>query len=109
MDKFVASENVKYLRHELESGVEPHVRATMLKTLVDEENKLGFTYERLGRLDHHIARLSQIMVEQVALIDRLRSLGSSIERPQLVLATLNDLMASYVEHRHRLKASLHVG
>jgi hypothetical protein len=106
MDNFIATENVRHLRRELENGAEPAKRDTMLRILVEEENKLGFTRELLGRLDHHISRLSEIMARQVELIDNLTSLGEPLERSQMILATLNDLMAAYIAHRHRINGAL---
>ncbi len=106
MDRFIARENVKHYRRELENGVDGQARATMLKLLVEEENHLGLTREQLARLDHHIARLSEIMARHVDLMDKLRSIGRPLERAPMVLATLNDLMAIYLVHRQRITAAL---
>jgi hypothetical protein len=65
MDKFIARENVKHFRRELENGVGEPTRATMLKLLVEEEIHLGLTREQLARLDHHIARLNEIMARHI--------------------------------------------
>ena len=48
-DKFVARENVKHYRRELENGVDEPTRATMLKLLVEQENHLGLTREQNWR------------------------------------------------------------
>jgi hypothetical protein len=106
MDHFVARENIKHLQRQLENGAEPGKRATMLKLLVEEENRLGFSHEQLGRLEHHISQLAEIMARQVELTDGLRLDGHSVEQAEMVLATLNDLMASCIAHRQRLRASL---
>ncbi len=106
MDRFVARENVKHCRRELENGVDGQARATMLKLLVEEENHLGLTREQLARLDHHIARLSEIMARHVDLMDKLQSIGERSERASMVLTTLNDLMAAYLVHRQRITAAL---
>jgi len=57
MDKFIARENVRHLRRELENGVGEPTRPTMLRLLVEEENHFGHNHEQLGKLDHHISRL----------------------------------------------------
>jgi len=75
----------------------------MLRLLVEEENKLDRTREQLARLERHISRLAEIIAKQVELIDRLRSLGQPVARPEMVLATLNDLMATYIAHRKYYK------
>lgn len=106
MDKFVAHENIKHYRRELENGVSEPTRATMLKLLVEEENYLGHTREQLGKLDRHISRLSEIMARHVDLMDKLQSMGQPSERASMVLATYNDLMAVYIAHRQTITASL---
>jgi len=106
VDGFVARENVSRLRRVLEDGVAPQTRATMLKLLVEEENKLGFSRERLDRLDRHISRLREIIARHVELTDRLRSRGRPIAQAEIVHATLNDLMACYIAHRQRLEGNL---
>ncbi len=50
MDRFIARENVKHYRRELENGVHEPTRTTMLKLLVEEENHLGLTREQLFAL-----------------------------------------------------------
>ena len=77
--------------------VEP-TRATMLKLLVEEENRFGRTREELSKLDRHIARLSEITARHVELMEKLQSMGSPQERASMVLATLRDLMATYLAH-----------
>ena len=106
MDKFIARENIKHFRRELENGVDGPRRATMLRLLVEEENHFGLTREQLSKLDRHISLLSEIMARQVELIDKLQSLGSPLERAPMVLATLNDLMAVYLNHRQTIIAAL---
>jgi hypothetical protein len=106
MDRFIARENVRHLRRELQNGAEPNTRATMLRLLVEEENHLGFTYEELGKLDRHISRLSEIMARHVELTDNLRTNGKPTERAEIILATYNDLMAYYLTHRERMRELL---
>ena len=106
MDNFIAREIIKHFRHELENGVDEPTRATMLKLLLEEENRFGHILEELNRLDRHIARLSEIMARQVELMDRLQSMGSPLRRAPVVLATLRAVMATYLEDRQRITASL---
>lgn len=106
MDQFVVRENVKHFRRELENGADEQRRAMLVGLLVEEENHLGLTREQLSRLDRHIERLSEIMARQVELIDNLNSLNAPTERAQIMLATLNDLMAAYIAHRQKISAAL---
>ena len=106
MDRFIAQENVKHYRCELENGVDEASRATILKLLVEEENHLGHTREQLAKLDRHISRLSEIMARHVDLMDKLQSNGQSSEQASMVLATYNDLMAVYIAHRQTITTAL---
>jgi rubrerythrin len=106
MDQFIARENVKHYRRQLENGVSEPTRATMLGLLVEEENHLGHNREQLGKLDRHISRLSEIMARHVELMDNLQSNGHSSERASIVLATYNDLMAVYIAHRQTITGAL---
>jgi rubrerythrin len=106
VDRFIARENIKHYRRELENGVAEPTRATMLRLLVEEENHLGHTREQLAKLDHHISRLSEIMARHVELMDNLQSIGQPSERASMVLGTYNDLMAVYIAYRQTITATL---
>jgi hypothetical protein len=106
MDRFIARENIKHYRRELQNGVDEPTRSTMLRLLVEEENHLGHTREQLGKLDGHISRLSEIIARHVDLMDNLQTIGQPSERASMVLATLNDPMAVYIAHRQKIKAIL---
>lgn len=106
MDEFVARENIKHYRRELENGVSEPTRATMLKLLVEEEDHLGHTEEQLGKVDRHIARLREIMARHIDLMDKIQSMGQPSERASIVLATYNDLMAVYLAHRQTITVAL---
>lgn len=106
MDKFIARENIKHFRQELEQGVDQPQRTTMLRLLIEEENHLGLTGQQRNELDHYISRLSELMARQAELIDNLRSRRQPTKRSELVLATLNDLMATYIAHRQKISEQL---
>jgi hypothetical protein len=106
VDRFIARENVKLYRRELENGVGEPMRATVLQLLVEEEDRFGHTREELSKLDRHIARLSEIIARHVDLMDKLQSMDSPLRRAPLVLATLHDVMATYLAHRETIVASL---
>lgn len=106
---FVAEQNVQHFRRRLEYGAEEVTRSVLLKLLLDEETMLGLTQEQLRRIDRHITKLRQLISEQSKRIERLSSFGINKEANQLVLATLNDLMATYQIHRQRITAALDQG
>src|SRR5690348_2334389 len=107
MDRFIARENVKHYRRELENGVDEPSRVTMLKLLVEEENHLGHTREQLQKLDPHIVRLREIIARHVDLTEKLQPGQSAFtERAKIVFATLNDLMAVYIAYRQTITTAL---
>ena len=106
MRDFVANQNIARFRHQLDRGVEPATRATLLNLLLQEEQQLGQTSEQLTRVERHIELLRHLMAKQVELVDRLRSSGDDAARPQLLLATLNDLMLTYQAHRQWIVSAL---
>src|SRR5215831_17827569 len=103
---FDSEQNVQHLRHRLEHGAEEVTRSVLLKLLLAEEKMLGLTQEQLRRIDRDIAQLRQLISGQTKRIERLAFFGIDTEARQLVLATLNDLMATYQIHRRRITAAL---
>ena len=106
MEKFVARENIRHFRDELERGVDSDRRGMLLRLLTEEFHKLGFTRDQLDRFDRHIARLRALISDQAILIEDLTASAQPVERPALVLATLHDLMDCYAAHRERIIAAL---
>jgi hypothetical protein len=104
--KFDAEQNIQHFRRRLYYGAEELTRSVLLEQLLFEENMLGLTKEQLQRIDRHIAKLQQLIAEQTARIKRLAFFGIDTEAHRLVLATLNDLMATYQIHRQRITAAL---
>src|SRR5262249_13635172 len=94
------------IRRRLERGAEEVTRSVLLKLLLAEEKMLGLTEDQLRRIDRHIGKLRQLISEQTKRVERLESLGIDREGSRLVLATLNDLMATYQIHRQRITAAL---
>jgi len=103
---FDAEQTITYVRRRLEYGAEEVTRSVLLKLLLDEEKMLGPTKEQLQRVDRHIAKLRRLISAQTKRIEKLASYGVDVEARRLVLATLNDLMATYQVHRLRISAAL---
>ena len=93
-----AEQNMQQLCRRLEHGAEEVTRSVLLKLLLAEEKMLG-PEQQLRRIDRHIAQLRQLISQQTTRIERLSSFGIDTEGRRLVLATLNDLMATYQTHR----------
>jgi hypothetical protein len=104
MQRFVAEQNIAGYRSWLEEdGAERVTRAILLKLWLREEGMLGLTREQLTRIDRHIEKLRRLIAEQS---ERLASNGAGPQRSTLLLATLNDLMATYQVHRQKIVAAL---
>jgi hypothetical protein len=101
-----AEQNIQHLRRRLEHGAEEETRSVLLKLLLAEEKMLGLTQQQLQRIDRHIAQLRQLISQQTTRIERLASFRIDTEGHRLVLATLNDLMATYQIHRQLITAAL---
>lgn len=106
MEGFIARQNIKHYRQALERGADGTRRNMLVRRLIEEECKLGFTREQLGRLDRHISRLSKIIARQAELTRNMREHGHSCERAEMVLASLNALMGAYITHRARIVTAL---
>src|SRR5262249_59794282 len=103
---FDPDQNIKHFRRRLEYGDEELTRSVLLDLFLAEEKMLGLTEEQLRRIDRHIVKLRQLISEQTKRIERLAFFGINAEAHRLVLATMNDLMATYQIHRQRITAAL---
>jgi len=99
MDEFVANQNIARFRQRLEDGVDQTTRTVLLRLLLQEEDMFGRTRAQLHRVDRHIARLRQA-------IRNTEDQEDATERYQVLLATLNDLLATYELQRKRISAAL---
>jgi hypothetical protein len=106
VNEFVARENLARFRSELEQGVGESVRSVLLDLLVEQESLFGLRHEQLDRVNRHIVRLREIIASQVRLIERLQSRGLALEKAQLVLDTLNDMMLTHQSFRQMILDSL---
>ncbi len=104
MDTFVADQNLSRFRNRIECGAEPVTRATLLKLLVEQENMLGLTHEQLRRIDQQIDHLRQMIAIQVEIIEKMNRTAMDTRRADLVLTSMNDLMATYQVHRQKIAA-----
>lgn len=100
INPYIDGQMVARFRNRLEKGVEnAPVRNLLLDLLVAQERRFGMGQEQLDKVDRHIARLRQMIVEQVQLIDRLKSNDLPAERAEVVLNTLNDMMSVHQSFR----------
>jgi len=102
VNEFAARENLTSFRRELEQGVGESVRGVLLDLLVEQESLFGLQQEQLDRVNRHIIRLREIIAGQVQLMERLQSKGLALEKAQLVLDTLNDMMLAHQSFRQTI-------
>lgn len=106
INAFVDRQNLTRFRNKLENGVENGpARNLLLDLLVEQENRFGMGQEQLDRVDRHIARLRQIIVRQVQVIDELKAKNLSVDRAKVVLDTLNDMMLAHESFRNTIVAT----
>jgi hypothetical protein len=104
MQKFVAEENIAGYRRWLEEdGAEGVTRATLLKLWLRDAKILGLTREQLTRTDRHIEKLRRLIAKQS---ESLAPKRADSQPSSVLLATFNDLMATYQGHRQKIVAAL---
>jgi flagellar biosynthesis chaperone FliJ len=103
---YVAQENVRRFRHELENGAEGTRRDMLLRLLVEEENKVGLTYEQFDEMQRQIERINQIISSQLETITMLRAAGHSVERAERSLTNAIHLLAAHQARRAKIEAAL---
>lgn len=101
MERPVAGENVK---HNL--AREHAVRDALCDLLVQQETLLGATRKQLARIDRRISGLRILICKQVRLIETQKTSGRPTDRSVTVLATLNDIMATYQLHRLKVATAI---
>jgi hypothetical protein len=103
LEKFVAEQNITGYRQWLGDGAEGVTRATLLKLWLRDERILGLTRDQLTRIDRHIEKLRRLIAKQS---DSLAPKRADSQPSSVLLATFNDLMATYQVHRQKIIAGL---
>jgi len=106
MDKFIAEQNVARFRNELENGADGPQRSTLLRLLVEEEDRLGLTREQLEETQRQIERIKQVIAKQTETVAMLKANGHSMEKAERSLANLVDLVIVHEERRKKIAAAL---
>jgi hypothetical protein len=103
MEKFVAEQNITGYRQWLGDGAEGVTRAALLKLWLRDERILGLTRDQLTRIDRHIEKLRRLIATQS---ESLTPKRADSQPSSVLLATFNDLMATYQVHRQKIIAGL---
>lgn len=109
MDKFAAQENVTRFRQELEDGVNGERRDMLLRMLVQEEDKLGFTEEQLDEIDRQIARMQDLVSTQLEMIAAMKAHGQSFDLAERALHNILDILVVHQARRSKIEMALPIG
>jgi hypothetical protein len=108
MDRFVARQNIDRCRSRLETDTDPARRAFLLKLLVQEEDKLGYTLELLDDVEREILKVrTQIDAFKVLIAD-LEHLGHSSRSDRGRLEAKSQVLDVYAQYRRNLLMELHL-
>lgn len=97
MEESVAKRNLAQCRHELENSADVVRRFTLLRWLVQEERKLGFTKVQLHEVEQQVATIKEITGKQLETIAVLKADGRPFERAEHALSNLLNLLEPPVD------------
>jgi hypothetical protein len=106
IETFVAEQNLTRFRQQLERVAAAPTQATLFKQLLQQLELLGLSDQQLGKINRHVELLRRLIAKQVEVIEELRLGGHDLERPVMVLAALNEVMATYQTHRQRIMGAV---
>lgn len=106
IDRFVCEENVARCRNELENETDAARRSALIRLLIAEESRLGFTIEQLASVDRHIVRCRELIATQQARIGRIEGSGHDVSRAGALLETLMQSLAVHEQHRSSIRNRL---
>jgi uncharacterized pyridoxal phosphate-containing UPF0001 family protein len=103
---YVAQENVRRFRRELQDGWEDPRQDIILQLLVEEENKVGLPDEQLDEVLRQIQRIKQIIITQLDTIAMLKAAGHSVERAEHTLSNAFRFLVAHEAYRLKIEAAL---
>jgi hypothetical protein len=97
MDPFVyvSKQNILRFRELLKLESDPARLGDLQKLLIDEEDRLGSSYERLEDIDREIAKADQRIELQRMLVANMRREGRDATVAQALLERLTSIQAMY--------------
>ncbi len=109
MKTFVAINNVEHFADQLTSEVDGAKRATLMRLLVEEEDKLGAGLEQLGIAELRIAKGRQLIARQMALVAKIAGDGHDGREANDLLAMLKEVQALFEAYRRSIMSRLNEG
>lgn len=106
MKTFVGINNVERFADQLSSAADPGKRATLMRLLVEEEDKLGVGLQQLGACELWIAKGRRLIARQQALIARVEAGGRDPHEEKALLHSLMELQALFEGYRRRVMSGL---
>lgn len=92
-ERFVRDENIRRYENEIRTEADATRRSVLLRLLVEEENRLGWSHEQLAIAEQRITSLNKSVERQLALIDRMAEDGQDTTAAKDLLLTLRQLLA----------------
>lgn len=109
LGEFIHHRNVIHLSDELyfRSDGDAIRRATLLRLLIEEEDKLGSSLERLDLANERIATGHTLIAKQRARLSELGHDGDAARAASDLLETLLQTQARFESYRQRILKTLH--
>ena len=99
LSNYVAEQNVRLFSDQLRLVTDEVHRAQLHKMLIEEENKLACTLDRLNKLDQAIAEGNKQLELQKTKVVVLRNGGHDASVPSSLLKNLQHLQSIYKQYR----------
>jgi len=116
MDNFIIERNIERYADRLRTEFDPAVRASVKALLIEEENRFGFRFEQLNKVNGYIADCHHRIDKQRRSIERLRSDerggspmlsgGRDLTLALRLLSNLSELLDLFEEYRRRITDAL---
>ena len=103
---FVRINNVHNFADQLTSAADPAKRATLIRLLVEEEDKLGVGLAQLGAAELRLATGARLIARQKELIARMQTDGRDTKHANNLLDTMTEVQALFEKYRRRIVARL---
>jgi hypothetical protein len=109
VDSFIGKHNLEHFANRLGVESEPARRETLLRLMVEEEDKLGCGLEQLGIAEDRIVAGNKRVAMQRAVVARLGDGGHDTRLASEVLTTLVKAQALFEDYRQKIVRQLDGG
>ncbi len=106
MDPRIGIYNIEHFADQLGTTADPTKRATLMRLLVEEEDKLGAGLEQLGVTERRIERGHRLIAEQRALIKRMDGNGHDTRTASELLGAMVGMQAAFEDYRRTIMRAL---